>query len=124
MTTAQGDRAVSVHREIAFEDAIERTMLASGWLSGQAANYRRELGLDTAELFTFVGATQIDRWERLVEFEGGDPDTAQRKFTERLGREIDTRGALEVLRHGVKDRGVFIRLAEPPAAHHVVLGVP
>jgi type I restriction enzyme R subunit len=108
---------VNVHREIAFEDAVERAMLASGWLPGQAANYRREFGLATAELFTFVGATRIDQWERLVEFEGGDPDTAQRKFTERLGREIDTRGALDVLRHGVKDRGVLIRLAYFRPAH-------
>ncbi len=46
-------------------------MLASGWLPGQAVNYRREFGLDTAELFPFFGGTQIDRWERLVEFEGG-----------------------------------------------------
>jgi type I restriction enzyme R subunit len=108
---------VSVHREIAFEDAIERAMLASGWLPGQAANYRRELGLDTAELFTFIGATQVDQWERLVEFEGGDLDAAQRKFAERLGREIDRRGALDVLRHGVKDRGVLIRLAYFRPAH-------
>lgn len=43
---------VRVHEEIAFEDAIERAMLASGWLPGQAANYRRGLGLHTAELFT------------------------------------------------------------------------
>lgn len=64
---------MSVHKELAFEEAIERAMLESGWQAGQAGNYRRDLGLDTAVLFEFLGATQIDQWNQLVEFEGGRP---------------------------------------------------
>lgn len=108
---------MTAHREIAFEDAIERAMLDSGWRRGQASNYRRELGLDTAALFEFIGATQTEQWNQLLEFEGGDPDVAQRKFAERLGREIDSRGAVDVLRHGVKDRGLLFRLAYFRPAH-------
>ena len=108
---------MSVHKEIAFEDAIERAMLDSGWLKGQASNYHRELGLDTAELFAFIGATQVDKWDQLVTFEGGDPDAAQRKFAERVAREIESRGTLDVLRHGVKDRGLLFRLAYFRPAH-------
>ena len=67
---------MSVHQEIAFEDAIERSMVASGWLRGEATHYRRDLALDTAELFAFIGATQAEQWNQLVEFEGGDPDAA------------------------------------------------
>jgi type I restriction enzyme R subunit len=108
---------VTVHTELAFEDAIERAMLDSGWRQGQSANYRRELGLDTAELFTFIGATQVDKWNQLVVFEGDDPDAAQRKFAERVAREIESRGTLDVLRHGVKDRGLLFRLAYFRPAH-------
>ncbi|MGH3584768.1 MAG: type I restriction endonuclease subunit R [Pseudonocardia sp.] len=108
---------MTVHTELAFEDAIERAMLDSGWQQGQATSYQRELGLDTDELFTFIGATQIDKWNQLVTFEGGDPDTAQRKFAERVAREIESRGTLDVLRHGVKDRGLLFRLAYFRPAH-------
>ncbi|GEL18353.1 type I restriction endonuclease [Pseudonocardia asaccharolytica] len=92
-------------------------MLESGWRQGQPAHYRRELGLDTAELFAFIGATQIDKWNQLVAFESGDPDAAQRTFAERVAREIDARGTLDVLRHGVKDRGQLFRLAYFRPAH-------
>jgi type I restriction enzyme R subunit len=63
---------MTVHREIAFEDAIERAMRGANWHQGQPANYRRELGLDTAMLIEFLGATQAEQWERLITFSGGD----------------------------------------------------
>lgn len=108
---------MTVHREIAFEDAIERAMRDVGWRQGQPAHYRRELGLDTAMLMEFFGATQAQQWDKLVAYSGGDPDAAQRAFAERLAREIDDRGAVDVLRHGVKDRGLLFRLAYFRPAH-------
>jgi type I restriction enzyme R subunit len=75
------------------------------------------LGLDTAELFAFIGATQADDWSRLVKNHGGDPNTAQRKFAQRLASQIDERGTVDVLRHGVSDQGVTIRLAYFKPAH-------
>ncbi|HEX5402063.1 MAG TPA: DEAD/DEAH box helicase family protein [Pseudonocardiaceae bacterium] len=108
---------MSVHKEIRFEDAIERALLDSGWERGQSDAYDRELALDTDQLSSFIGATQADQWNRLLEFEGGDQDAAQRKFARYVAREIDQRGALDVLRHGVKDRGVLIRLAYFKPAH-------
>ncbi|MGH3983387.1 MAG: hypothetical protein ACRDST_12055 [Pseudonocardiaceae bacterium] len=65
------------------------------------------MGLDTTELFTFIGATQIDQGERIVDFNGGDSDIGQRNFAAHLDREIDTRSSLNVLRHRVKDWGVL-----------------
>ncbi len=108
---------MSVHKEVAFEDAIERALLASGWHRGQRDGYDRELGLDTDQLWTFISRTQMDQWNHLLEFDGGDQTAAQRKFARYLTREIDQRGALDVLRHGVKDRGVLIRLAYFMPAH-------
>ena len=73
-------------------------------------------GIDTEDLFEFIGATQADAWERLKQLHGGLPG-AQSKFVARLAAEIDKRGTLDVLRHGVVDHGVTIRLAYFRPAH-------
>jgi type I restriction enzyme R subunit len=74
-------------------------------------------GLDTAELFIFLGATQADAWEDLVKRYGGDRDVAQAKFADRLAVELDRRGAVDVLRHGVVDQGITFKLAYFRPAH-------
>lgn len=108
---------MTAHHEVAFEDAIEAALLKSGWDQGQRDAYRRDLGLDTDQMFSFIGATQIDTWEKLRAFYGADAGAAQRQFARRVAKEIDARGALDVLRHGVKDRGHLIRLAYFRPAH-------
>ncbi|GAA3740006.1 type I restriction enzyme R subunit [Spinactinospora alkalitolerans] len=100
-----------IHDERSFEDAIVAAMTADGWRPGTPSHYDPVLGLDSAELFAFIGATQADAWERLVPFHGGSQETAQQKFLALLGKEIDKRGTLAVLREGVKDHGVRFRLA-------------
>lgn len=74
-------------------------------------------GLDTGELFTFLGATQVELWDEMVKRYGGDPDWAQVKFADRLVGELDKRGVVDVLRHGVVDQGVMLRLAYFRPAH-------
>jgi type I restriction enzyme R subunit len=106
------------HIELRFEEAIEAHLLAQGWISGTASNYRPALGLDTAELFTFIGATQANEWERLLGLHGG-ADVAQRQFAERLAAEINQRGTIDVLRRGVVDLGVRISLAYFRPAHEI-----
>ena len=46
---------MAVHRESVFGDAIVASLLASGWKLGSSADYQRDLGLDTGQLFTFIG---------------------------------------------------------------------
>src|SRR4051812_3195793 len=99
------------HLEQALEDAIEAHLLAHGWHQGSNASYDRDLALDTDELFTFIGATQIDAWERLIARHGGDQGTAQRKFKARLTDELNRRGVIDVLRRGITDLGIKIELA-------------
>ena len=98
------------HTERAFEDRVEYELLQQGWEQAHGT-YRADLGLDVSELLRFVGRTQQKRWDKLVEIHGGDQDVAQRQFAQRLASEIDARGVLDVLRQGVKDRGVAIDLA-------------
>jgi type I restriction enzyme R subunit len=100
-----------LHHESVFGDAIVAALLRNGWELGNPADYRPEFGLDTRQLFTFIGATQAAEWEELVTFYGGDRDAAQIGFAKRLDQAITNDGVLDVLRKGVKDHGVRIRLA-------------
>ena len=104
--------------EHGFEDAIEASLLTEGGYSRSLpAHFDATVGLDSAELFAFIGATQARAWNQLVTRYGNDPDAAQRGFVRRLAKDLDDRGSLEVLRHGVVDLGVELRLAFFKPAH-------
>lgn len=100
-----------IHNESAFGDAIVAAMTARGWREAQPEDYQADLGLDTNELFTFLGESQIREWDELVAVYGDDHDAAQRGFAQRLDKAISEDGLLNVLRNGVKDRGVRLRVA-------------
>ncbi|MEZ5341781.1 MAG: type I restriction endonuclease [Acidimicrobiales bacterium] len=106
-------------KEADFESVICESLVASGgyteWKVGNAAPEPRHFdpvrGLDTAELFAFIGATQADNWHELVSRYGGDVNEAQKLFANRVAKVLDQRGTVEVLRSGVDDLGVNIQLA-------------
>ena len=81
-----------------------------GTAQGSPTDFDPALGLDTAELFAFIGATQAEAWAQLRNLYG-DPGKAQRGFADRLAHELDAHGVVHVLRRGVVDLGVTIRLA-------------
>jgi type I restriction enzyme R subunit len=82
---------------------------------GTAPEWRQDfdakLGLDTVELFGFIGGTQGQEWEKLVKAHGGDQDQARQRFVQRLAQQLDERGTVDVIRHGVRDQNVEIRLS-------------
>ena len=121
--------------ERAFEDAIEATLLQSGpddvgrgasevrehgapfgydgiqpggYHRRGAEDYDRELCLLPNDVVDFVLATQPREWERLSQHYGAQ---VKDRFLRRLSSEIERRGALDVLRNGVKDMGCSFRLA-------------
>jgi type I restriction enzyme, R subunit len=107
--------------ERAFETAICESLVGFGGYSavkvGNAADrdddFSADLALDTAELFSFIGATQPEEWEK-VRRSHSSPDEAQRAFATRLSKELDSRGTVDVLRHGIVYAGhekAEIRLA-------------
>jgi type I restriction enzyme, R subunit len=107
---------VTAHLESAFEQMITDHLTANGWAAGASSDYDRALGLDTAELFTFIGATQSGAWDGLVALHGSQ-ERAQQKLGRRIADEVTARGAVDVLRRGVKDLGVRIDLAYFAPAH-------
>ncbi len=99
---------LGAYTEQFFEERVEEELLTRGWQRAQNT-FSAELGIDTGELFRFIGASQGDSWERLIGLYG-DQETALRQFAQRVAAEIDARGVLDVLRQGVRDRGVQIDL--------------
>ena len=103
--------------EAAFESQIAAWLVDHGGyrrvkVGGAGGDFDGNAGVDTADLFEFIGATQGDQWDKLVDAGyGGDPDVARAKFVQRLATQLDKRGTVDVLRHGVTDRNVTLRLA-------------
>ena len=110
-----------VHTEFAFEERVEYELLRRGW-DVATGLYSAELGLETGALWEFISRTQIKRWNKLLQLHGGDQDTAMRQFALRVASEIDARGVLDVLRYGVKDRGVLVDLCYFRPGHTLAEG--
>lgn len=101
--------------EAQFQDDI-RTWLtnpltAGGYTAGRQEDYDRTRALDTTQLFGFLADTQKQEWELLVARHGGDEATARTKFLTRLSAQLKTKGTITVLRDGVEDQRVQLRLA-------------
>jgi len=97
---------------------IETSLLEhGGYIRSSSDHFDPVLGLDTFELFAFISTTQAKSWTSLLGRYGNNPDAAQRGFAKRLAAELDNRGTVDVLRHGVVDLGVTIKLAFFKPAH-------
>jgi len=99
--------------DITTENAFESAIVASltdhgGYEQGQAVDYSQELGLFKAEVLAFLHDTQPSAWERIAAIHGDD---AESRVIQRLFKEMDLRGSLDVLRNGFTDYGVKFRMA-------------
>ena len=92
---------MSLHKEISFEDEICSYLAANGWLyvDGDAALYDRARALFPSDLIAWVQATQPKAWETLVKNHGTG---AEAMLVDRIRKQLDDRGTLDVLRHGVE----------------------
>jgi type I restriction enzyme R subunit len=104
---------VSLHKEISFEAEICQHLAAHGWLyaEGDAAAYDRARALFPADVLAWVQATQPKAWEALTKNHGGK---AGETLLSRLRDQLDQRGTLDVLRHGIELLGLKqpLKLAE------------
>jgi type I restriction enzyme R subunit len=104
---------VTLHREINFETEICERLGAHGWLytAGDAEKYDRARALFGDDVLAWVQATQPKAWETLV---ANHAARAGETLLDRLRVQLDKRGTLDVLRHGVELLGVRqpLKLAE------------
>jgi type I restriction enzyme R subunit len=97
-----------IHTENTFESAIIEHLCKNGWQQGNADNYSADLAFDKTSVIAFIQQTQPKEWQRLVTYY---PDDAENKFCQRLFKELDLRGTLDVIRHGITDSGIKFKLA-------------
>lgn len=107
-------------KEIGFEEFIQTFMVDEHKcrVRSRDTHYDKKLAMDTELVLEFVRTSQPEEWKKIEEQHGKD---APERFLERVDTEIAERGLLMVLRDGVKDRGVLIRLsfAEPQTGLNV-----
>jgi type I restriction enzyme R subunit len=88
------------------EGAIE----VDRYKKGDSSDFDRELALDKRAVLAFIKDTQPDIWAGLCKRHGSEA-AAESEFFKRLNAELNSRGMIDVLRHGVVDLGIGVRLA-------------
>ncbi|MDP1700623.1 MAG: type I restriction endonuclease [Aestuariivirga sp.] len=96
---------MDLHKEISFEREICEHLGSHGWLYGEddAAYYDRTLALFPADVTAWVKVSQPQAWEALTKARGASADT---ELCVRIRKQLDARGTLDVLRHGVEMIGL------------------
>jgi type I restriction enzyme R subunit len=99
----------NTHQESVFETEIVNYLTSHGWLKGSSAEYNKELALDTHHLIEWIKTSQPDQWKELEKRHNGE---TEKKFTRRVAKELNNRGTLDVLRHGITDLGVKFKMCQ------------
>ncbi len=100
---------MSISAEHTFESAIVESLVQHGrFEQGNSPDYSPELGMFKYEVIAFLQDTQPKAWEKITAVHGADADN---RIIQRLFKELDLRGSLDVLRNGFIDYGVKFRMA-------------
>jgi len=96
---------MSLHKEIEFEYDICAHLAAHDWLYAEDdyTGYDRTRALFPADVLAWVQATQPQAWETLTKNNGA---AAEAMLLDRIRKQLDDRGTLDVLRHGVEMLGL------------------
>ena len=90
------------YTEQKFEDHIEQHLNLSGYQSLLSTDYDKSLCLIKQQVIDFIQSTQQTELDKLAQQYGNQ---TQDKLVHRIHNQISSRGLLDVLRKGVKDRG-------------------
>ncbi|RWK63813.1 type I restriction endonuclease [Mesorhizobium sp.] len=101
---------MNLHQEISFEAEICDHLAANGWLytDGEAAAFDRVRALFPADVVAWVRASQPNAWDTLTKSHGA---AAESLLLDRIRKQLDERGMLDVIRHGVEMIGLRAPLA-------------
>lgn len=94
-------------RELQFQQDIIDAMLPHGWLTGPPSGYDRQSALYTEDLLAYFQEAWPERWEK---FSKNNPKHPETVLIQKVVRELEKHGTLDVLRHGFKVPGVKIDL--------------
>lgn len=90
-----------------LEEHIEHSLVQSGYRSRLFSEYDRISCSISEDIIGFIKDTQEREYNKLQDQYGSDTD---KKLIIRINNEISTRGLIDVLRKGVKDRGCNFRM--------------
>lgn len=95
----------NLHHEHHFETAICNHLAANGWLyeEGDAAHFDRASGLFLPDLLAWLESTQPEHWQRLAKTHGA---ALVHVLADRIRKNMNERGTLDVLRRGVEMLGL------------------
>lgn len=97
-------------KEKNFEEDIERWLLeVGGYERGFQMTYNKDAAIDLTVLRDFISETQPKEWARYQKIYGADDAADQ--FYKVLQDDISRYGLIYVLRNGIDDRGVKLRIA-------------
>ena len=100
--------AKGIHTELTFERAIEASLLDfGGYTKGFSEDFDAQLGLFPKYITDFLKTSQPIAWTKLNNIH---KDEVEKKVTQRLIKEIDLRGVLDVIRKGFTDYGVKFQM--------------
>ncbi|MFW6248881.1 MAG: type I restriction endonuclease subunit R, partial [Bacteroidota bacterium] len=95
--------------ENTFETAIVESLINhGGYTIGNAPDYSPELGLFKYEVLNFLQNTQPENWQKISSIHG---DQVDKRIIQRIYKEMDLRGSIDVIRNGFVDYGVRFKLA-------------
>jgi type I restriction enzyme R subunit len=101
---------MNLHKEISFEAEICTNLASQGWLyaEGDATAYDRARALFHGDIVAWIQTTQPAAWATLTKNHG---TAAETMLLDRIRKQLDERGTLDVLRHGVEMIGLRAPLA-------------
>jgi type I restriction enzyme R subunit len=96
------------YKEKRFEEDIESFLLSlGGYIKGNMSTYDAGNAIDLPKLISFIKTTQENEWERYEKIYGAE---SEKKLLKRFNEEVNTHGLLHVLRNGINDRGVKLKV--------------
>lgn len=100
---------MSITTENTFETAIVQSLIEKGgYMLGNASEYTIDLGFFRRDIIDFLQSSQPTKWEKITAIHEKD---VENRVLQRLYKELDLRGSLDVLRNGFTDYGVRFQMA-------------
>jgi type I restriction enzyme R subunit len=99
---------MSITTENTFETAIVESLIENGgYVIGNSNEYSSDLGFFKKDILLFLQNSQPKKWEKLLAIHENE---VENRVLQRLYKELDLRGSLDVLRNGFTDYGVRFQM--------------
>lgn len=96
-------------KERRYEEDIESYLVSKGgYTRGNQKTYEADKAMDLSKLVAFIEKTQPKEWGKYQRIYGVD---SVKRLYKRLNESVNMHGMLYVLRHGIEDRGVKLKMA-------------